>query len=66
MIQIKERLQLLSQSLDEYFHHEDVFDSHGRIQDSFLSNLDLMNKNDLTKDDFVEIRASKIVKIKFD
>ena len=27
--QIKEHLQVLSQSFERYFHHEDVFDSHG-------------------------------------
>ena len=37
MIQIKEHLQVLSQSFERYFHHEDVSDSHGWMQDPFFS-----------------------------
>ena len=66
MIQIKEHLQMLSQSFEGYFHYEDVSDLHGWIQDSFLFNLDLINENDQTKDDLVEKRASKKITIEFD
>ena len=66
MIQIKEHLQVLSQSFEGYFYHGDVSDSHGWIQDPFLFKLDLMDENDQTTDDLVEMRASKIIKMKFD
>ena len=66
MNQIKEHLQVLCQSFEEYFHHGDVSDSHGWIQDPFLFNLDLMDENDQTKDDLVEMRASKKIKLEFD
>ena len=66
VIQIKKHLQVLSQSFEGYFYHGDASDSHGWIQDSFLFNLDLMDENDQTKDDLVEMRASKIIKMKFD
>ena len=58
VIQIKQHFQALSQSFERYFHHGNVSDSHGWIQDPFLFNLDLMDKNDQTKDDLVEMRAS--------
>ena len=66
MIQIKEYLQVLSQSFEEYFHHGDVSDSHGWMQDSFLFNLDLIDENDQTKDDLAEMRASTKIKMEFD
>ena len=66
VIQIKEHLQVLRQSFEGCFYHGDVSDLHGWIQDPFLFNLGLMDENDQTKDDLVEMRASKIIKMKFD
>ena len=66
MMQIKEHLQVLSQSFEGYFHHGDISDSHGWIQDPFLFTLDLMDENDQKKDDLVEMRASKKIKMEFD
>ena len=66
VIQIKEHLQVLSQSFKGYFHYGDMSDSHGWIQDPFLFNLDFMDENDQTKDDLVEMRASKKIKIEFE
>ena len=66
MIQIKEYLQVLSQSFEEYLHHGDVSDSHGWMQDSFLFNLDLIDENDQTKDDLAEMRVSTKIKMEFD
>ena len=36
------------------------------MQDPFLFTLDLMDENDQKKDDLVEIRANKKIKMKFD
>ena len=44
VIQIKDYLQVLSQSFEGYFHHGDVSDLHGSIQGLFLFNLDMMDK----------------------
>ena len=65
MIQIKEHFQAVSQSFERCFHHGNVSDSHGWIQDPFLFNLDLMDENDQTKDDLVEMRVSKKIKMEF-
>ena len=66
MVQIKEHLQVLSQSFEGYFHHGDISDSHGWMQDPFLFTLDLMDENDQKKDDLVEMRASKKIKMEFE
>ena len=65
VIQIKEPFQALSQSFERYFYYGSVPDSHGWIQDPLLLNLDLMDENDQTKDDPVEMRATKKIKMEF-
>ena len=66
MIQIKEHLPVLSQSFEGYFPHGDISDSHGWIHDPFLFTLDLMDENHQKKDDLVEMRASKKIKMEFE
>ena len=64
--EMKEHLQVLSQSFQGYFQHGEVSVSQGWMQDPFVFNLDSMDDNDEMKEDRVEMKASNKIKMEFD
>ncbi|CAM1323979.1 ZBED8 (predicted) [Pycnogonum litorale] len=64
--EMKEHLQVLSQSFQGYFQHGEVSVSQGWMQDPFVFNLDSMDDNDEIKEDLVEMKASNKIKMEFD
>jgi len=64
--EMKEHLQVLSQSFQGYFQHGEVSVSQGWMQDPFVFNLDSMDDNDEMKEDLVEMKASNKIKMEFD
>ena len=63
---MKEHLQMLSQSFQKYFHHGEVSVSQAWIQDPFLLNIDFMDVNNKIKEGLVEMKASNKIKMEFD
>ena len=63
---MKEHLQMLSQSFQGYFYHGEISVSQGWMQDPFFFNIDFMDDNDKIKEELVQMKASNKTKMEFD